>query len=205
MRLFSDPNVQKYSYVHSMDDKAYVRPGTSEGFAKTRNLRILTLTGNEGRQLPKYDWPEDKVYQTPAAHRIIKKETKEVDGKDMLFTTSDRHFVIVRPKAFVDSSGTTWASEKVRLRQEEPDTFEVVEGSLSISSRVISYASKVRDTVFLYNDMSVERDYERVTNNPSCPYSAYEIERLEHLLQNLSGSKTYKAIAGKIMFQKCFN
>jgi hypothetical protein len=53
--------------------------------------------------------------------------------------------------------------------------------------------------------MSVERDYERVTTNPSCPYSAYEIERLEHLLQNLSGSKTYKAIAGKIMFLKCFN
>jgi hypothetical protein len=79
-----------------------------------------------------------------------------------------------------------------------------VEGSLSISSRVRSYASKVRDTVFLYN-MSVERDYERVTTNPSCPYSAYEIERLEHLLQNLSGSKTYKAIAGKIMFLKCFN
>lgn len=123
----------------------------------------------------------------------------------MLFTTFDSHFVIVRPKAFVDSSGTTWASEKVRLRQEEPDTFEVVEGSLSISSRVRSYTSKVRDTVFLYSDMSVERDYERVTTNTSCPYSVYEIERLEHLLQNLSGSKTYKAIAGKIMFLKCFN
>ena len=42
--LFSDPNVRKYSYVHSMDDKAYVRPGASEGFEKTRNVRILTLT-----------------------------------------------------------------------------------------------------------------------------------------------------------------
>ncbi len=130
------------------------------------------------------------------------KETKEVDGKDMLFTTSDRHFVIVRPKAFVHSSGTTWASEKVRLWQEEPDTFEVAEGSLPISSRVRSYAAKVRDIVGLYKDMSVEKDYERVTSNPSCPYSAYEIERLEHVLQNLSDSTTYKAFAG--MFQKFF-
>ncbi len=53
-----------------------------------------------------------------------------------------------------------------------------------MSSRVRSYAAKVRDIVWLYKDMSVEKDYERLTTNPLCPYSAYEIERLEHLLQN---------------------
>ena len=62
-RLFSK-NVgdeRKYSFARSIDDKAYVRPGTCEGFEKTRNKRILTPSADErARKLPKYDWPEKK-------------------------------------------------------------------------------------------------------------------------------------------------
>jgi hypothetical protein len=34
--------VKKYCGARSVDDKAYVRPGTGEGFRSTRNKRILT-------------------------------------------------------------------------------------------------------------------------------------------------------------------
>ncbi len=63
----------KFAYVVSEDDKAYVRPGTSEGFEKTRNIRILSTSNSNARKLPKYDWPEKQMYQTPGAHRIIEK------------------------------------------------------------------------------------------------------------------------------------
>ncbi len=68
----------KYVFVnfalgHSMDDKAYVRPGTSEGFSNSRRLKILTLAGDGAHHLPKNNWPEKLVYQTPAAHRIMTK------------------------------------------------------------------------------------------------------------------------------------
>ena len=33
--------------MRSIDDKAYLRPGTSEGFAKTRNSWILTLSAEQ--------------------------------------------------------------------------------------------------------------------------------------------------------------
>ena len=55
----------KLCFMRSIDDKAYLRPGTSEGFSNTRNQRILTTTDvDKARAPPKYDWPEKLVYQT---------------------------------------------------------------------------------------------------------------------------------------------
>ena len=39
-----DTQTRNCCFMHSTDDKAYLRPGTSEGFEKSRNVRILTLT-----------------------------------------------------------------------------------------------------------------------------------------------------------------
>lgn len=88
-----------------------------EGFEKTRNVKILTLADEGARQLPKYDWHEKMVYQTPAAHRIMTKKVITMsDGSEKLVTENDEHIVILRPKAYVTSSGSTWASETHRLR-----------------------------------------------------------------------------------------
>jgi len=53
------------------DDKAYLRPGTTEGFEKTRNVKVPTHSNEVARHLPKYDWPESSMYQTPETHRIL--------------------------------------------------------------------------------------------------------------------------------------
>ena len=44
--FFSAKNSQarKYCFMESTDDKAYIRPGTSEGFDRARNIRIITLS-----------------------------------------------------------------------------------------------------------------------------------------------------------------
>ena len=83
-----DTQTHNCCFMRSTDDKAYLRPGTSEGFEKSRNVRILTLTDvNRARALPKYDWPEKPVYITPAAHRIFTKkgsikDDEEIDIRD---------------------------------------------------------------------------------------------------------------------------
>ncbi len=65
--------------MQSMDDKPYLRPGTSKGFQNTWNQRILTSSEVEkARELPKYDWPEKLVYQTPGAHRIFTNTTEKL-------------------------------------------------------------------------------------------------------------------------------
>lgn len=112
--------------MRSTDDKAYVRPGTSKGFEKSRNVRILTLTDIiRARTLPKYHWPEKLVYITPAAHRIFTKKGSIKDDEETLKTDEDHHFVYVTPKATIGGSGSVWASEIVDLRHRSPDVFEM--------------------------------------------------------------------------------
>ena len=74
--------------MRSTDDKAYLRPGTSEGFSNTRNQSILTPTDvNKARAFLKYDWPEKLVYQTAGAHRIFSKSSTMSDvGEEKLIT-----------------------------------------------------------------------------------------------------------------------
>ena len=94
---------RKYCFAQSCDDIAYLRPSTPEGFEKTRNVRILTLACEGAKQLPKYDWPERMMYQTPATHQILNKEGVVVIGQKKLIPNGDEHFV--------NTIGTTWANE----------------------------------------------------------------------------------------------
>ena len=97
MTLFSDTSNESghYSFLHSIDDKAYIRPGTSESFSSARNIKILSL-----EKLPKYDWPQALVYQIPGSHRVMTKESiRDKDGHEKLVTDIDNHTVFIRPKA----------------------------------------------------------------------------------------------------------
>ena len=63
-RFFSERagDKRKLCFARNIDDKAYVRPGTGEGFEKTRNKRILMPSAEErSRKFPKYDWPEKSL------------------------------------------------------------------------------------------------------------------------------------------------
>lgn len=70
----------------------------------------------KSRKLSKYDFPERLMYVTQAIHRILRKEGSTVDVFERIVSVDDQHFVITRPKAFVGSSGTTWANKTENLR-----------------------------------------------------------------------------------------
>ena len=97
-----------FSLLYSIDDKACIQPGTSEGFSSARNQRILTLSDIEKAQnLPKYDWPKNFMYQTPGSHRIMTKiSALDRDGNEMLLNETDYCRVFIRPKAIIGLSGT---------------------------------------------------------------------------------------------------
>ncbi len=108
MYFFSEKagNMQKYVTMRSIDDKAYIRPGTGEAMDKSRNQRILTPVAEErAKKLPVHDWPERLVCVTPSTHRVFSKESKILNDKEKLFTKDDNHFVFVRPKHYIGSSG----------------------------------------------------------------------------------------------------
>lgn len=95
-----------------MDDKAYVRPGTSVGFRDVKKSGIFQPSDPQAaRQLPKYDWAVKEVYVTPATHRVFTKEPRVVGEKQAYVMSEDDSFLFMRPKAQVGSSGTVWSSE----------------------------------------------------------------------------------------------
>ena len=166
-------------FMQSIDDKAYLRPGTSEGFQNTRNQKILTLTDVEkAKQLPKYDWPEKLVYQTPGSHRIFTKTPMMADDNndEKLLTEDDNHFVFIPSKAIIGSSGSTWASETIRLGQRNPNLFEV-ENSSHYSQQFRQTCSTIHCACFLYHDMTEEKDLLKATCQKDCVYTHYEFER----------------------------
>lgn len=189
--LFKDDNISKFSLLHSMYDKAYVRPGTSEGCEKTRKIKILNLVDEGAKQLPKYDWPEKLVYQTPSAHRVMTKRSAEIGSDVTTLADSDTHFVVMRPKAIIDSSGTTWASEIVRLRSEFPDMFEIPPDKENVYDALHrEFASRIQYATFQYLDMTEENDLIKVSSNENCPHREYECKRLSHLLKVVREAKS---------------
>lgn len=191
--FLSSEESTNYSILHSMDDKASVIPGTSTGFEKSRRVKILNLCNEGAKQLPKYDWPEQMVIQTPSAHRIMSKRTEEVDGERRLIIQNDQHFVIVRPKAYVDSSGHTWYSEIIRLKVENPMTFLVADHETHFSTSQLSYILGVQFAVFQYKDMTTSTDTEKLSTSSSTdtPYRKYEADRIEKLCKFLRKVNNY--------------
>lgn len=64
--------VRNHAIIESRDDHAFLRPGTSVGFQGSRTQKIITpVEAEKQRQLPKYDFPEAKMYCAPGAHRIF--------------------------------------------------------------------------------------------------------------------------------------
>ncbi len=161
---------------------------STEGLEKTRNMKILTLTGEGARKLPKYDWPEKAVYQTPAAHRIMDKEAITMDdGSEKLITVNDVHVVVVRPKAYVPSSGSTWANETHRLRCLYPDVHEVQpeDHFVKYSPDIRRFCATLYGDVYLLNDMTEEEDVKKLTESGSRPHQEYELKRLSHFLHRI--------------------
>ena len=112
---------------------------------------------------------------------------------EKLITKEDSHFVFIRPKAIINSSGSTWASETVRLRQRHPDEFEVKENDIySIQFRQVCAA--IHNACFLYADMTEQGDVSKAKAQNDCIYTNYECERLQHLKRKLEPYITEEGI-----------
>ena len=109
-------------------------------------------------------------------------------GEEKLVTEEDSHFVFVRPKAIVGSSGSTWVSETVRLRQRNPDMFEVEASGESYSVQFRQSCALIHNACFLYQYMTDKDDFTKATGLKQCAYTYYENERLHHLNKELDSA-----------------
>ena len=63
--------LRKYAIRQCMDDKAYLRCGTSEGFSRPAHTPLAPIDKSNCPSLPVYDFPEKVGYVTPGVHLII--------------------------------------------------------------------------------------------------------------------------------------
>ena len=112
-------------------------------------------------------------------------ESFQVDGHERIGSSGDSHYVFVRPKSYVDSSGTTWASETVWLRHNFPLDFEVdKESSRSVTFRKL--LATLHDYAYQFRDMTMNEDLNRMSpGNLECVHVIYELDRLEHLIAGM--------------------
>lgn len=181
----------QFNLIISKDDKAYIRPGTDVGMTGARNQVIFQPTDEErARKLPQHDFANPKVYITPATHRFLEKEEEIVRDEEQLFTKTDQTFVVVRPKFYVPSDGTTWASDYMRLRHENPQLYEVgLDSFEKYSLSFCSLCAKVKDNVSYFIQTTMEEDVSCVTDKVNCPFKQYEKKRIEHLSKALSKAR----------------
>eukprot|EP00794_Sanderia_malayensis_P003753 gene3753-4275_t len=175
----NNENDAKYNFIISRDDKAYICPGTSTGMQSARNVRIIQSCNlNKQRVLPKYDFPERLVNATPGVNRIMEYKIEEQDGKPNLKLTDSDVVVFNRPKHFVGSNGSVWASEFMRLRYEESFLFCVNKEEITMSTPALI---KIADQVKLYCLMSNKDDVMNILEDSNCFYREYETARASQL------------------------
>ena len=96
-----------------------------------------------------------------------------------------------RPKKFVGSSGSVWASNLVWLHHQYPDYFEVETSQASVYSGALrSLFASLRDIAFYFEDTTTQDDISALcTSCRNSEFRKYEVERLNWLQMKLSDLK----------------
>ncbi|CAC5408328.1 unnamed protein product [Mytilus coruscus] len=171
--------------IHSIDDKAYIKPEASDGLDKFRVF--LSTDTNTMKRLPKYDFANAKLNITPGSHRYMEKNITNVNGEASIMLTKDQSVCVMRPKFYVGSSGSVWASEDRRLRVVKPDLYEVKSCNFSSEFRIICH--RVGDKIRHFIDQTEENDIKNVSNNKVCSHRNYEQERINSVIIWLKKAK----------------
>ena len=177
------PRNKNQSLFISFDDKAYLRPGTDVGVRDVKKGVTFDVTDpQKQKQLPQHDFSEPKVHQPPSPFRFIRGNVEKI-GEDQRFVhTEDQTVVIIRPKYFIGSSGSVWASDLLKIKWEVPQLFEQTVQSNDEHTSALPVRKlcrrRVIDILFYFKDCTLESDVLCMSNEPDCPFRQYEEEKL---------------------------
>ncbi|XP_070580686.1 uncharacterized protein [Ptychodera flava] len=183
--MFSD-SFQGNSLVISMDDKAYLRPGTDVGARDVKTGVIYDVANQEKqKKLPQHDFSTPEVHITPASFRFMTGKTVIVEESKEVICDQDQTVVVTRPKYFIGSSGSVWASDYMMLRREVPGLFEP-ECQHASNQALKTFCAQIHDSLFYFKDTTMKDDVACVTSNQDCVFRDYEHKRLRWLCCQLT-------------------
>jgi hypothetical protein len=189
-QMFTDKDNAKTSVIISMDDKATLKPGTDIGFKGSRKQTILSSMDKEkAKCLPQHDFSETKVQITPSSFRFMTKKVDDVSDK--LVQDDDQSVVMVRPKYYVGSSGSVWASDYIKISHEYPHLYEVTSEDSQWAMSIKKLCVKVKDSVVYFEETSEKEDIERVQKKGGV-HKEYEVKRVKALIGGIDDAlQTY--------------
>ena len=152
-----------------------------------RGCIIMPSDETQQPKLPQHDWAQSELYITPSAHRFIDKEGAgmTVDGYEQLKTKCDTSVVTIRPKHYIGSSGSVWASDYMHIRYVRPDLFEKEDSIQQTRFSTRKAAAFLSDTVNYYVMSTLEEDFMRLTKSSKCQFRLYELEKVDWLIRRL--------------------
>eukprot|EP00112_Aurelia_sp_Birch-Aquarium-sp1_P004821 Seg1546.11 transcript_id=Seg1546.11/GoldUCD/mRNA.D3Y31 product="hypothetical protein" protein_id=Seg1546.11/GoldUCD/D3Y31 len=173
-----------------MDDKAYLCPNTSTGVQSLRSQTLFQVNDeNLARKLPKYDFPVTLVNCTPGTFLFMNKVSEIVNDKETIKTVDQQSVVVTKPKAFIGSSGTIWASNTMQIKHAEPSLYESEKHLPWQSKAYRSILLFVQDNLHYFLDQLVESDMLLVSGKPECIFRKYEMEKLQKLKNRILAVK----------------
>lgn len=159
---------KQHTIRRAMDDKAYIRCGTSEGFSRPMVKPLVPTLKSENVAIPCYDFPDKVGYVAPGVTLIINdmKEVVDENGKDSYAMTDAIPVVNCKPKYIYDSSSTKWANDMYYTRLCFPEEHEEPGTKLEQFSR-----EELTAFVFLQNSlkqfdmMTILEDFSRIVES----------------------------------------
>lgn len=110
-------------------------------------------------------------------------------GQQQLIKNTDQSIVTIRPKYYIGSNGSVWASDIMKIRGEVPDLFEVNNPQSMYSIHFKSLCAKVTDIIFHFKDSTTEDDILSVSGTTAaCAFARYENNRLQKLKCNIESA-----------------
>eukprot|EP00794_Sanderia_malayensis_P004304 gene4304-4873_t len=125
-------------------------------------------------------------------------ELKDVEyDQTKIKLAEDQTVVFNRPKHFIGSNGSVWASEFMRLHHLEPNLFLV---NKTEKSHDIGLNIQLIDKLKLYSISTMKTDILNVTEKQDCKFRLYEIQRLLSLKQTVGNC--LQSISSQVMKEK---
>ena len=96
-------------------------------------------------------------------------------------TDQDKGVVTIRPKHYIGSSSSVWASDYMRLYHELPSLFQENPTNTDCSIKCQRLAIHSHDALFYFTDLTVKDNVVCATSQPDCKHFCYEAEKLTWL------------------------
>ena len=151
--------------IHSFDDKAAMKPGTSEGFCTTYTQDVLHATISEkAPSLSTYDFHESTMTISLEHSGFSRRQLLQLMARKSWRWKKTTASVLCGPKWWYPSPGSIWAYENMRPRHENPKLFQVHDEKCEYTENFQSTVSMIHDKVSHFIDSTSSLSFQAAAN-----------------------------------------